>query len=113
MTETTKPIWSSHGDAPAGDEDLTAEGDEGGSSGYPSEEEKNDDEDDEEEEGGVAEAEDMKDQVKKDDSSSVKSIQIFPRKAYLPSGEEVGGEGGYGGGGGSYDDVSVMSSSVY
>lgn len=84
MAETSQPIWVHNSDSVVGDEDLTADG-EGGSSGYPSEEEKNEEEDEEEEEGEV---EIQPEQIKKDDSSSVQSIKIFPRKNYVPTSDE-------------------------
>jgi hypothetical protein len=92
-----------------GDEDLTADGDtaEGGSSGYPSEEEKNDDESEEE-----SDEDDPKGKRSQDDSSSVKSIRIFPRKAHRPSVDDQVEGGGYPERG-SYDDVSAITSSVY
>jgi hypothetical protein len=95
-----------------GDEELTADGDtaEGGSSGYPSEEEnkQGDEESDED-----SDEDDPKAKRSRDDSSSVKSIRIFPKRTQIPSVDDGLSGGGDPGGGGSYDDVSVITSSVY
>jgi hypothetical protein len=111
MAELSKPNWISRGDDAAtltGDEDLTADGDtaeEGGSSGAPSDDDEGDgqkNESDEEEEEDEEETKGKRSAG--DDSSSVKSIRIFPRKNHP---QLMGDSEGM-----AYDDVSVMSSSV-
>jgi cobalamin biosynthesis protein CobT len=118
MAELSRPNWISREDGYAtvtGDEELTADGDtaEGGSSGDPSDEEEGEGERNGSDEEESEDEEETKGKRRVgDDSSSVKSIRIFPRKNPLPPfGDTVETSKGEMGAG-SYDEMSVMTSSV-